>query len=75
MKFKGYIEQWDKGMIYKRGIELTAEISKRELFAAMAMQGSLAYCGPCNRPDDQEALGKMATECADALLKALTENL
>jgi len=55
-------------------------ISKRELFAAMAMQGMFSICPPtstCIGDDDFKAeagwLAGRATMAADALLEALKE--
>jgi hypothetical protein len=47
-------------------------ISKREYFAAMAMQGLLASSWQKVNPSS-EFLGKMCTNAADNLIKALNE--
>lgn len=49
---------------------LSAHLTKRELFAAMAMQGLLS-CGPANPPLKENVEG--AVRIADALLAELTK--
>lgn len=47
-------------------------LTRRELFAAMAMQGLVAHFGTCGQIDTTET-AKRAVNCADALLTALQE--
>jgi len=46
-------------------------LTKREYFAAMAMQGLLASCA--NRVSDPYTLAPDATACADAIIAALSK--
>jgi len=46
-------------------------LTKRELFAAMAMQGMLA--NPADLKRDQDGVVEFSIGCADALLKRLEE--
>lgn len=48
-------------------------LSKRQLFAAMAVQGMLANSKQTIDADDAEAIPRLAVWFADALLKALNK--
>ena len=49
-------------------------LTKRELFAAMAMQGVLAYVKKsAPDPEEQKIMAKYAVEQADALIEALND--
>jgi hypothetical protein len=58
-----------------RMFELTYHLglTKREYFAAMAMQGMLANSSNCNTEWNYETIGKHCALAADALIKALNE--
>ncbi len=49
-------------------------LTKREYFAAMAMQGILANADQVFVKAQFTDIGKIAVQAADALLKALNEN-
>lgn len=49
--------------------EISCGLTKRELFAAMAMQGSIAAI--LTTKTDAESLGVLSVQAADALLAAL----
>lgn len=55
------------GNIYAKGL------TKREYFAAMAMQALLTSSYQCISPSEP-SLGKWSVEAADALIKALNES-
>jgi hypothetical protein len=48
-------------------------LTKRELFAAMAMQGSFAHYGHSNMEHDRRHVAELCVKQADALLAALKE--
>lgn len=48
-------------------------LTKREYFAAMAMQGYLASYGPAEHANGKH-VAKIAVECADALLTELEKS-
>lgn len=54
------------------GLEVVGGCSKRELFAAMAMQGNLASEAP-NFTSTVEIHAQMAVKSADALIEALNK--
>ncbi len=56
---------------------INAGLSKREIFAAMAMQGLCAYSGAPSihsNPGDEAQIAKVALLCADALTERLNNN-
>ena len=63
---QGHINDYGNYMAPEGGL------SKRELFAAMALQGMLCYCG--FRPEgDEQPRAASAVRMADALIKELNK--
>lgn len=50
-------------------------LTKREYFAAMALQGMLANGSDANTSWDYNVISSHCTKCADALMKALNKQL
>lgn len=61
-------DEYYPGEIAERDVHFTG-LSKREIFAAMAMQGRLAYTGMTGSPD----FAKECVELADELIQALNK--
>jgi hypothetical protein len=56
---------------FRDGEENSQGLTKREYFAAMAMQGYVS--AGCNGMPDAKRIGELALETADALIKALNK--
>lgn len=70
--------EYIKGAVFPQNVEhpdgnvTCLGLTKREYFAALAMQGLLTNSYQCISPSNP-SLGKWSVEAADALIKALNE--